>query len=48
MLGADGASRIIGCLVLWAAGVTNTGAYAFTVALAPLVGVDASCSPAAI
>lgn len=39
VLGADGASRIIGCAVLWAAGVTNTGAYAFTVALAPLVGV---------
>lgn len=39
VLGADGASRIIGCMVLWAAGVTNTGAYAFTVALAPLVGV---------
>ncbi len=39
VMGADGGSRIIGCIVLWAAGVTNTGAYAFTVALAPLVGV---------
>ncbi|MUH51309.1 MAG: hypothetical protein F2789_08865 [Actinobacteria bacterium] len=39
VMGADGASRIIGCVVLWMAGVTNTGAYAFTVALAPLVGV---------
>lgn len=39
VMGADGAARIIGCIALWAAGVTNTGAYAFTVALAPLVGV---------
>lgn len=39
VMGADGAVRIIGCTILWAAGVTNTGAYAFTVALAPLVGV---------
>ena len=39
VMGADGAARIIGCLALWAGGVTNTGAYAFTVALAPLVGV---------
>ena len=39
VMGADGAARIIGCVALWAAGVTNTGAYAFTVALAPLVGV---------
>jgi len=39
VMGADGATRIIGCAGLWAAGVTTTGAYAFVVALAPLVGV---------
>lgn len=39
VMGADGATRIIGCAVLWAAGVTATGAYAFVVALSPLVGV---------
>lgn len=39
VMGADGGSRIIGCLVLWIAGVTTIGAYAFVVALAPLVGV---------
>jgi len=41
VMGADGASRIVGCLVLWIAGVKTTGAYAFVVALAPLVGVAA-------
>jgi len=41
VMGADGASRIIGCLILWMTGVTTTGAYAFVVALAPLVGVGA-------
>ena len=39
VMGADGAVRIIGCTALWAAGVKTIGAYAFTVALAPLVGV---------
>jgi O-antigen/teichoic acid export membrane protein len=39
VMGADGASRIVGCLILWTVGVTTTGAYAFVVALAPLVGV---------
>jgi O-antigen/teichoic acid export membrane protein len=39
VMGADGATRILGCLVLWASGVTTTGAYAFVVALSPLVGV---------
>ncbi|MEO6124182.1 MAG: hypothetical protein ABIR32_10775 [Ilumatobacteraceae bacterium] len=39
VMGADGATRIIGCAVLWASGVTSTGAYAFVVALSPLVGV---------
>ncbi len=40
VMGADGASRIVGCLLLWLAGVTTVGAYAFVVALAPLVGVS--------
>ena len=39
VMGADGAVRIIGCTALWLAGVKTIGAYAFTVALAPLVGV---------
>jgi O-antigen/teichoic acid export membrane protein len=39
VMGADGAMRIIGCTVLWAAGVKTIGAYAFVVALSPLVGV---------
>lgn len=39
VMGADGASRIIGCTVLWASGVKAVGAYAFVVALSPLVGV---------
>ncbi len=39
VMGSDGATRIIGCIVLWVAGVTTIGAYAFVVALAPLVGV---------
>src|SRR5262249_60985032 len=39
VMGGDGGSRIIGCAILWAAGITTTGAYAFVVALAPLVGV---------
>ncbi|HEY4607876.1 MAG TPA: hypothetical protein VIH06_01705 [Ilumatobacteraceae bacterium] len=41
VMGADGGSRIVGCLILWMAGITTTGAYAFVVALAPLVGVAA-------
>lgn len=39
VMGADGATRIIGCAALWALGVESTGAYAFVVALSPLVGV---------
>lgn len=39
IMGADGLTRIIGCSVLWAFGVTSLGPYAFVVALAPLVGV---------
>lgn len=38
VMGSDGAIRIVGCTVLWAAGVKTIGAYAFVVALAPLVG----------
>ena len=38
-MGADGATRVVGCLTLWAMGVTSAGAYAFTIALSPLVGV---------
>ncbi len=38
-MGADGAVRILGCLALWALGVRSPGAYAFVVALSPLVGV---------
>ncbi|HEY4333591.1 MAG TPA: lipid II flippase MurJ [Ilumatobacteraceae bacterium] len=39
VMGADGASRIVLVIILWAAGVKSIGAYAFVVALAPLVGV---------
>lgn len=39
VMGADGLLRIVGCVVLWQAGVTNVGAYALLVALAPLSGV---------
>jgi O-antigen/teichoic acid export membrane protein len=39
VMGADGLVRIVGCVVLWQAGVTNVGAYALLVALAPLSGV---------
>lgn len=39
IMGADGLTRIIGCIVLWQAGVESLIPYAFVVALAPLVGV---------
>ena len=39
IMGADGLTRIIGCVILWQAGVTSLIPYAFVVALAPLVGV---------
>ena len=39
VMGFDGGTRIVGCTVLWIAGVKTVGAYAFVVALAPLVGV---------
>ncbi len=41
VMAADGGARIIGCVVLWALGVTSVGAYAFTIALTPLIGVVA-------
>lgn len=39
IMGVDGATRIVGCVVLWQLGVTSIGAYAFAVALSPLVAV---------
>lgn len=37
IMGVDGATRIVACVVLWQLDVTNIGAYAFAVALSPLV-----------
>lgn len=39
IMGVDGATRIVACVVLWQMDVTNIGAYAFAVALSPLVAV---------
>lgn len=39
VMGADGFSRIAGCVVLAVIGIELVGAYAFVVALAPLTGV---------
>lgn len=39
ILGIDGATRIIACIVLWQLNVTSIGAYALAVALSPLVAV---------
>lgn len=39
IMGVDGATRIVACVVLWQLDVTNIGAYAFAVALSPLVAV---------
>ena len=39
VMGMDGASRIVGCIILWVIGVTVVGAYAMVVAAAPLLGV---------
>ena len=39
IIGADGASRVIGVAVLWALGVDSVGAFALMIALSPLVGV---------
>lgn len=41
ILGVDGATRIVACVVLWQLDVTNIGAYAFAVALSPVVAVAA-------
>lgn len=39
ILGIDGATRIISCVVLWQLNVTSIGAYALAVALSPVVAV---------
>ncbi len=39
ILGVDGATRIIACVVLWQLNVTSIGAYALAVALSPVVAV---------
>ena len=39
IMGVDGATRIVACVVLWQMNVTSIGAYAFAVALSPLVAV---------
>lgn len=39
ILGIDGATRIISCVVLWQLNVTSVGAYAMAVALSPIVAV---------
>ncbi len=41
IIGADGAVRVIGCAVLWLAGVTHVGPYAFMIGFSPIVGVIA-------
>ena len=41
IIGADGAMRVIGCAVLWLAGVTHVGPYAFMIGFSPIVGVIA-------
>lgn len=39
VMGSDGFVRVLGCVILWQAGVDNVGAYALLVALSPLSGV---------
>lgn len=39
VMGSDGFVRVVGCIILWQAGVENVGAYAMLVALSPLSGV---------
>lgn len=39
VMGSDGFVRVLGCIIMWQAGVTNVGAYALLVALSPLSGV---------
>jgi O-antigen/teichoic acid export membrane protein len=41
IIGADGAVRMIGCAVLWLAGVAHVGAYALMIGVSPIVGVIA-------
>ena len=41
IIGADGAVRVIGCAVLWLAGVTHVWPYAFMIGFSPIVGVIA-------
>jgi len=41
IMGADGAVRVIGCAVLWLAGVAHVGPYAFMIGFSPIVGVIA-------
>ena len=41
IIGADGAVRMIGCAVLWLAGVSHVGAYALMIGVSPIVGVIA-------
>jgi O-antigen/teichoic acid export membrane protein len=41
IIGADGAIRVIGCAILWVAGVTHVGAYALMIGISPIVGVVA-------
>ncbi len=40
VLGSDGVVRIVLCVVLWLVGIQAVGAYAFLIALSPLVGVS--------
>ena len=47
-MGADGAVRVLGCVVLWASGVKSPGAYAFLIALSPLIGVAYVASKGAL
>lgn len=39
IIGTDGLTRVLGCTMLWIAGVDTVGAYALVIALSPLVGV---------
>lgn len=39
VIGVDGATRVIGCTVLWLTGVQTVGLYALVIALSPLAGI---------
>jgi O-antigen/teichoic acid export membrane protein len=39
IIGMDGAIRVIGCAVLWLAGIDRVGPYALTIAFSPIIGV---------